>query len=88
MPRRCDSTTSPRFAIEFTARDHAYRFVCAPGDETTLMHAVRSMADDPTEDLDWFDAALVAYELARRVQRPEITTALKPDTHNPFQSEH
>ena len=84
--RRTSPTSSTPSVIEFTARRHAYRFVCAPGEETTLMHAVRAMADDPIEPLDWFDAALVAYELARRASRRDEHTTVR--TRNPFQSEH
>ena len=84
--RRFPSTKQPR-VIEFTARDHAYRFVCAAGEEPTLMHTVRAMADDPSEPLDWFDAALVAYELARAAQRSG-DDAPSDTTRNPYQSEH
>ncbi|MEM1424537.1 MAG: hypothetical protein AAGH64_11110, partial [Planctomycetota bacterium] len=80
------ASKQPR-VIEFTARCHAYRFVCAPGEEPALMHTVRAMADDPSEPLDWFDAALVAYELARAAQRTGVDAT--PDTTtNPYQSEH
>ncbi len=89
------ATTEQRAVIEFTARDHAYRFVCARGDEAVLMHAVRQMAEDPSEPLDWFDAALVAYELARHAERRRNQTTSHAHTspsvsspRNPFQSEH
>ena len=85
--QRRTPTSKHRRVIEFTARKHAYRFVCAVGEETALMRHVRAMADDPSEPLDWFDAALVAYELARSVERNEHDSP-SSQARNPFQSEH
>lgn len=92
------TTTGGADVIEITARGHAYRFVCTPGDRAALMHAVRAMAEDEREPLDWFDAALVAYELARRAgsgARSAVNAAppspKRPSSgpsRHPFRSEH
>lgn len=83
--------------LDVVARGHAYRLRWSAGDERALMDAVRALADDAREPLDWFDAALVAYELARRVDGTRVITALtttppSPDPRsklprNPYQSE-
>lgn len=43
---------------------HQYIFRYAPGDEPTLRSALADLADDPTADFDWFDEAVLAYQLS------------------------
>lgn len=65
-------------AVELTARGHRYRFVWTTGQERSVLQTVREMADDTSEALDWFDAALLAYELGRRCRTgiPAVSTSL------------
>ena len=71
----------PTHTIDLCARTHRYRLRYEPGQEADVLKVVREIADDPNEALDWFDAALVAYELARRLTdheraRPRVRTSL------------
>jgi hypothetical protein len=46
---------------------HRWRLACRSGEEPELLEAVSELADADDVDFDWFDAALVAHELKRRV---------------------
>lgn len=46
---------------------HRWRIACAAGEEPELLEAVSELAESDDIDFDWFDAALVAHELKRRV---------------------
>jgi hypothetical protein len=46
---------------------HRWRLVCAAGEEPELLEAVSELAEADDIDFDWFDAALIAHELKRRV---------------------
>ena len=52
---------------------HSYRFVAVDGDEATLLDAASSLAGRTDSDFDWFDVALIAHEMGRR-----LTTHLHP----------
>jgi len=46
---------------------HRWRLICCAGEEPELLEAVSELADADDIDFDWFDAAMVAHELKRRV---------------------
>lgn len=46
---------------------HRWRLACATGEEPELLEAVSELAEADDVDFDWFDAALIAHELKRRV---------------------
>jgi hypothetical protein len=46
---------------------HRWVFTCAPGEEQGLLACVSEMARRPDAPFDWFDAALVAHQIARRL---------------------
>jgi hypothetical protein len=46
---------------------HRWVFTCAPGDEQGLLAGVSEMARRPEVPFDWFDAALVGHQIARRL---------------------
>jgi len=39
------------------------------GDESNVLEAFRTLADNPNNDFDWFDAAVLAFKIARRMER-------------------
>jgi hypothetical protein len=44
-----------------------YRFACEPGHETQLLMQLREMVADPTNDLNWFDAAVLSHQMGQRM---------------------
>ena len=46
------------------------RFVIryAAGLETDVIDALASLASDPASDFDWFDAAVLSYQMGRRLE--------------------
>jgi hypothetical protein len=46
-----------------------YVFHCAPGEESKLLASLARLANDPTNDLDWFDAAVLSHQLGRQMGR-------------------
>jgi len=65
-PRRSDAPR-PEQEVTLLKDGHRWRLVCAAGEEPELLEAVSELADADDIDFDWFDAALVAHELKRRV---------------------
>ncbi len=49
----------------------AQRFVFryCDGDEASVLEAFRSLADSSSNGFDWFDAAVLAFKVARRTAR-------------------
>ncbi len=41
-------------------------FQYAPGRESELLAALVALADDPDSEFDWFDAAVLSYQLGHR----------------------
>lgn len=62
-PRAADS----EHEVTLLKDGHRWRLVCGCGEEPELLEAVSELADADDIDFDWFDAALVAHELKRRV---------------------
>ncbi len=53
-----------------------YVFRYAPGREADIIAAFASMASDPNADFDWFDAAVLSYQMGRRLEM-ELETSSK-----------
>lgn len=47
---------------------HRYVFRYRPGCEEELVDALATMATDPASDFDWFDAAVLSYQMGRRIE--------------------
>jgi len=49
----------------------AQRFVFryCPGEEDAVLEAFRGLANRPDSGFDWFDAAVLSFKLARRLER-------------------
>jgi len=46
--------------------DHRYVFRYRSGHEADVIEAFASMAPDPESAFDWFDAAVLSYQMGRR----------------------
>ncbi len=51
-------------------------FRYAPGDEADVINAFAELADEEDSEFDWFDAAVLSYQMGRRLERnlDEIST--------------
>jgi len=47
---------------------HRYLFRYQPGSEAAVIGAFASMASDAGTDFDWFDAAVLSYQMGRRIE--------------------
>ena len=47
---------------------HRYVFRYQAGDGGDIIAAFASMAADPEHDFDWFDAAVLSYQMGRRLE--------------------
>lgn len=50
---------------------HRYVFNYPVGFEPELIGSLIELADDPDSEFDWLDAAVVCYEMGRRVEADE-----------------
>lgn len=48
-------------------RDQRFVFRYAPGEEQEMLQALVRMAQDPTSDIDWFDAAVLSHQIGQRI---------------------
>jgi hypothetical protein len=48
--------------------DHRYVFRYHTGREADVIDAFASMASDPESPFDWFDAAVLSYQMGRRLE--------------------
>ena len=61
-------TGRPCHDITLVKGGRLYRFVaCEETDETALLDEAIRLAQDAGSDIDWFDAALIAHEMGRRL---------------------
>lgn len=44
-----------------------YVFECAPGQEHELLSQLSKLVADPTNDLNWFDAAVLSHQMGQRM---------------------
>lgn len=47
---------------------HRYVFRYAVGDEPEVIQAFSELASDGSRDFDWFDAAVLSYQMGRRLE--------------------
>lgn len=47
---------------------HRYVFRYRPGGEADVIGAFASLASDETSGFDWFDAAVLSYQMGRRIE--------------------
>ena len=48
--------------------EHRFVIRYAVGLETDVIDALASLASDPASDFDWFDAAVLSYQMGRRLE--------------------
>ena len=48
--------------------DHRYVFRYGTGREADVIESFASMATDPDSPFDWFDAAVLSYQMGRRIE--------------------
>ena len=46
-----------------------YIFRYVPGQEVSVIDAFASLASDKSTEFDWFDAAVLSYQMGRRIER-------------------
>ena len=44
-----------------------YVFECGPGQEHELLQRLQFLVADPTNDLNWFDAAVLSHQMGQRM---------------------
>lgn len=54
--------------ISLQKRNQRYVFRYAAGQESEIVGAFASMASNPADDFDWFDACLLSYQIGRRFE--------------------
>lgn len=47
---------------------HRYVFRYAPGSEADVIGAFATLASDDKTEFDWFDAAVLSYQMGRRLE--------------------
>jgi len=47
---------------------HRYVFRYRPGNEADVIGAFANLAGDEQSEFDWFDAAVLSYQLGRRIE--------------------
>ena len=47
---------------------HRYLFRYRPGNEADVINAFASLASDGNTEFDWFDAAVLSYQMGRRLE--------------------
>ncbi len=47
---------------------HRYLFRYYPGNEADVIGAFAGLASDGTTEFDWFDAAVLSYQMGRRLE--------------------
>jgi hypothetical protein len=48
---------------------HRFLFRYRPGSEADVIAAFANLASDGSSDFDWFDAAVLSYQMGRRLER-------------------
>ena len=52
---------------------HRFAFSCRPGEEPRLLERLSRLADDPSSELTWRDAARLSHQISRRLTQPQPT---------------
>lgn len=55
--------------LVLTRNGQRYVFKCSPGGEKELLDQLAAMAEDPTNELTWFDAAVLSHQMGLRMSR-------------------
>ena len=63
--------------LALVKRGHRYVFRYGPGEEPRMLKELVELAQDPTVDLDWFDAAVLTHQMGRRMSE-QLDRILKP----------
>lgn len=66
-PARPDSDAGRERRLMLVKRGQRYVFKCNPGGERELLDQLAAMADDPADDLTWFDAAVLSHQMGRNL---------------------
>jgi hypothetical protein len=61
--------SQPRRQISLNKGTQKFIFRYSAGEEISVLDAFRSLADSTESGFTWFDAAALAFKLARRVER-------------------
>ncbi len=48
--------------------EHRYLFRYHPGNEADVIGAFANLAGDASTEFDWFDAAVMSYQMGRRIE--------------------
>ncbi len=48
--------------------EHRYLFRYHPGNEADVIGAFANLAGDGSTEFDWFDAAVMSYQMGRRIE--------------------
>ncbi|HWL92434.1 MAG TPA: hypothetical protein VNT79_02780 [Phycisphaerae bacterium] len=48
--------------------EHRYLFRYQPGHEADVIGAFAALASDGSSEFDWFDAAVLSYQMGRRIE--------------------
>ena len=59
----------PDRALTYFKGEHQYSFRCAPGREGELIDHIMHLAEDADSNLDWLDAAMLSFGIARDAAR-------------------
>ena len=57
-----------RCRLSLIKGEHRWRFRWEPGSEAALISAVADLARNPRMNFDWFDAAVMSYQMGRRLE--------------------
>jgi len=55
--------------LVLTRNGQRYVFKCSPGGEKELLDQLAALAEDPTHELTWFDAAVLSHQMGLRMSR-------------------
>lgn len=54
--------------LSLVKNDHRYVFRYQAGSEADIISAFANLASDTEQDFDWFDAAVLSYQMGRRLE--------------------
>jgi len=54
--------------LSLVKNEHRYVFRYQAGREADIISAFAGMANDAEQDFDWFDAAVLSYQMGRRLE--------------------
>lgn len=72
------SSSKPCRQIALAKGSQRFVFRYASGQESSVLDAFRQLASDPDSGFDWFDAAVLSFKMARRLE-----SQLRIESHTP-----